>query len=100
MDTDGKKLAVFGVCAGWGSRPAMPRRIRTPNQPHGPPRTTDLLHQPATNHSAILLLVFKCVGKPDMRLDSRTSHLRLRTWLKCFRPEICIASRALRDGMK
>jgi len=27
MDTDGKKRAVFGVCADWGSKPAMPRRI-------------------------------------------------------------------------
>jgi hypothetical protein len=33
-----------------------------PNQPHGPPRTTDLLHSLPQIINAILLLVFKCPG--------------------------------------
>jgi len=60
MDTDGKKLAVFRVCADWGSKPAMPRRIARTQPTTRPSPRERFAPQPATNHSGILLLVFKC----------------------------------------
>jgi len=64
MDTDGKKLAIFGVCADWGSKPAMPRRIARTQPTHTAlPATADLLHSLPQNHSAILLAGFQVPGK-------------------------------------
>src|SRR5258708_6734963 len=60
MDTDGKKLAVFGVCADWGRKPAMPKRSTETQLTKWTSHITDFhLWAAPRDHSAILPSVLK-----------------------------------------